>query len=722
MNQGKLIKLKGISSTYKYFTDNIRCAQEGKIYPQENGRRIVELSFKQFLPQENKNCIYNIKYLEQKEEFLPIGIPVVLPSEIKAQSISPSGKKSITFRLVEKDFYLDYWSEEMLINSKKVTDELKMIYNDDFFGKIEWNGKENKCIFIGEKAQAKFEEFFDYSKNQSSNSNSQEKQEEADPKRKLLPIEKFEFNQDFGEACKDKKDPIIFILNCEDLTLKEINIDKQYYPSTPKFLQDDNDAICIGFVKEHIKLGIIYCLNRHTSLLYIKKLESNSPETIILVEGYCVIGPKVHPNSKKIFFFYLEKKMMAHNFCFSFASVDFPPNSNPQIQIVIPIVEECYNDPSKFQGIFSEHDMYNNKSEFIGPNLFLFSTEIHFFRKSYIVNIETKEIQELFSNETQKGYSINIISIKENSFIYCKSCIYSLPEYYLCTIDPLNSQVQSNKLICKNQLKNNSDIMNKVEEITKNISTKLFTYGEAEALLVSRMNVKGKEKILFFLHGGPHTNFNNEYAIGRFIYLFFGYSICLINYRGSVGYGQKFATSLVCKMGEFEIEDCTELIMKTINSTKDKPDIYLLGGSYGGFIGLKLIGEEKTSSIFKAAIIRNPVNNLFDMITTSDIPDWVSKECLSKDLDEPLNEQDICKLFSIIPTRKIQNVTTPLLLLLGNNDKRVSCITGLYYALLMKKYQKECKVLLFPEAGHGLFGAENELHFIVDSIFWLEEH
>ena len=92
MNQGKLIKLKGISSTYKYFTDNIRCAQEGKIYPQENGRRIVELSFKQFLPQENKNCIYNIKYLEQKEEFLPIGIPVVLPSEIKAQSISPSGK------------------------------------------------------------------------------------------------------------------------------------------------------------------------------------------------------------------------------------------------------------------------------------------------------------------------------------------------------------------------------------------------------------------------------------------------------------------------------------------------------------------------------------------------------------------------------------------------------------------------------------------------------
>ena len=126
--------------------------------------------------------------------------------------------------------------------------------------------------------------------------------------------------------------------------------------------------------------------------------------------------------------------------------------------------------------------------------------------------------------------------------------------------------------------------------------------------------------------------------------------------------------------------------------------------------------------MFSAAILRNPVNNLLDSITSSDIPDWVTKECLSKDLDDPLSQEDILKLFSISPSRIVENVKTPLLLMIGANDRRVGCNTVLYYARLMKKFNKKCKVLFFPEVGHSLLGPESELHVTVNTIFWLEEH
>ena len=81
--------------------------------------------------------------------------------------------------------------------------------------------------------------------------------------------------------------------------------------------------------------------------------------------------------------------------------------------------------------------------------------------------------------------------------------------------------------------------------------------------------------------------------------------------------------------------------------------------------------------MFVAAAVRNPVVNIGANYLTCDIPDW----CLSETgcetpltvigASSPGNEEHLLNMFRASPVALIEQVKTPLLLLLGKNDKRV---------------------------------------------------
>ena len=76
------------------------------------------------------------------------------------------------------------------------------------------------------------------------------------------------------------------------------------------------------------------------------------------------------------------------------------------------------------------------------------------------------------------------------------------------------------------------------------------------------------------------------------------YAVLVPNYHGSFGYGDAFLHSLCGHIGTIEVYDVLDAIHTLVREEPciDSTRIYIMGSSYGGFIGLHLL--EKAPTLF----------------------------------------------------------------------------------------------------------------------------
>jgi acylaminoacyl-peptidase len=73
-----------------------------------------------------------------------------------------------------------------------------------------------------------------------------------------------------------------------------------------------------------------------------------------------------------------------------------------------------------------------------------------------------------------------------------------------------------------------------------------------------------------------------------------GYAVLLVNYRGSMGFGEAALHSLPGRAGFADVQDChdaTEAVLKKFPAVVDKEKVGVVGGSHGGFLAGHLIGQ-----------------------------------------------------------------------------------------------------------------------------------
>ncbi|KAF6775084.1 hypothetical protein AHF37_05184 [Paragonimus kellicotti] len=176
--------------------------------------------------------------------------------------------------------------------------------------------------------------------------------------------------------------------------------------------------------------------------------------------------------------------------------------------------------------------------------------------------------------------------------------------------------------------------------------------------------------LVVYPHGGPHSAFTATWSPLIIGLVACGFACLLINYRGSLGYGETAVRSLLGKIAQNDVDDCFQATTCALNKLeKDygrKLSVVLFGGSHGGFLVLHLAA--RYPHLFRAAVVRNPVTNLISMLDTSDIPDWDYVEAgFNVDNVWPLGSipSDSCLsiMASMSPLFKLDSTwTVPLLL------------------------------------------------------------
>ena len=141
----------------------------------------------------------------------------------------------------EKDIFVEVWKDEQgFVSSLKVTDKLKLVYNDAVFGGMQWSRDGTKITFIGEKPEiATYKPFFkdeeepkkEEDKKEDEEKKENDKKPEEEKPEEHWQDEKFLYKENFGETLTNKERPAIFIFDTVLNKLHEVQFGKHLKPT-----------------------------------------------------------------------------------------------------------------------------------------------------------------------------------------------------------------------------------------------------------------------------------------------------------------------------------------------------------------------------------------------------------------------------------------------------------------------------------------------------------
>ena len=206
--------------------------------------------------------------------------------------------------------------------------------------------------------------------------------------------------------------------------------------------------------------------------------------------------------------------------------------------------------------------------------------------------------------------------------------------------------------------------------------------------------------LLVVVHGGPAGVSSARYPSGGSAYpvqVFnsMGYAVLQPNFRGSTGYGQRFRglnQGDILGKDWIDVNSGVDAMIRT--GIADSTKMGLMGWSYGGFQTFWGVTQTRR---FAAASSGAGVNDLTSFFSQTDISDYLGMLMNSVPWDKP-------EFFvERSAYRKVKDVTTPLLIQSGDQDRRVSPEQSIQFYEAMKRIGKTpVKLVLYPGQGHGI--------------------
>ena len=218
---------------------------------------------------------------------------------------------------------------------------------------------------------------------------------------------------------------------------------------------------------------------------------------------------------------------------------------------------------------------------------------------------------------------------------------------------------------------------------------------------------KGKKiPVINLIHGGPQGMFGDSFHPRWNIQMFAapGYAVLMVNFHGSVGYGQAFTDSIQGDWGGKPYEDVmkgTEAVVKKYPRL-DGSRVAAAGASYGGYM-VNWIGGH--TDRFKCLLSHAGVFDLRSMYGATEelwFPEWEYK-------GTPWGKTTKSQYERFSPSYYVKNWVTPTLVIHGQHDYRVPVTQGMQLFTSLQRRNVPSRFLYFPDEDHFVQKPKNRL-------------
>ena len=214
-----------------------------------------------------------------------------------------------------------------------------------------------------------------------------------------------------------------------------------------------------------------------------------------------------------------------------------------------------------------------------------------------------------------------------------------------------------------------------------------------------------KPPVVLDCHGGPTSQarptFNpvQQYLLAR------GLAILDLNYRGSTGFGKRYArldNGRLRPNGVRDMEDAIHWLAK--DGRADAKRAAVMGGSYGGF--LAYAGVTRFPELFRGAVSFVGVSNWVTALAGASPQLKASDRVEYGNVDDPKDREFFVELS---PITHVKDVKAPILVVHGANDPRDPVTESDQFVSAVRANGGTVEYLRFADEGHGLRKLPNRI-------------
>ena len=300
---------------------------------------------------------------------------------------------------------------------------------------------------------------------------------------------------------------------------------------------------------------------------------------------------------------------------------------------------------------------------------------------------------------------------KDGSLAYGFASLQDAAELYLKTgsaaprkLTDLNAQLFAGKKIAE------------VESFTFISNDNKF---EVEAFLTKPlgMTATSKHPLIVNIHGGPHGQNGPGFNFKNQVYAAHGWATLNVNYRGSTGYGQKFADAVFGDQDGNEGQDVLYGVSAAVRRYLwiDRERMGIEGVSYGGQLTDWLITQ---TNEFKAAV---PIAGIANLVSYNYMTYYNQYE--EMEFGQFLHQGNLMDLaWERSALKHVAAAHTPTMLMHGENDNDVPIAEAEQFFIALKDVGTEAIFVRYPREGHGLSEVKHNIDSIDRSIAWYDKH
>ncbi|XP_021265624.1 acylamino-acid-releasing enzyme isoform X3 [Numida meleagris] len=551
--------------------------------------------------------------------------------------------------------------------------------------------------------------------------------------------EQFVYHEDWGETLGTRSAPVLCMLDIESNSVSVLeSVPKHVSPGQALWSPGDTGVVFVGWWHEPFRLGLSACSNRRSGIFHLE-LASGHCE-LLSAPNRASFSPRLSPDGQRLL--YLEGAVGGpHRQCLQLRMLTW------QMRQTVTVLDVVQEPTGAFTGIYA--DALPPRCWAADSRRVLLGTPQRSRTDLLLVDTEAATVTNLTAGSPEGCWEL--LTIQWDLLVATCSAPHRPPSLVVAELPPLGQELPLHwvpvedtppvpgitwkTLTIQQSSPPHSEHLGAPQCLGARGQGVPMAVGAEwgpshpcadpqpfEALLLSPTGGTTPHPLVVCPHGGPHAIFDARWRPSMAALCRLGFAVLLVNYRGSLGFGQAGIECLQSRVGEQDVADTQLAVEQALHSEPlDPRRVALLAGSHGAFIALHLLARQPER--YRVCALRNPVSNLPALLGTSDIPDWrYTSLGLPYSFQRVPRAEDLVAMLQRSPIIQVPQVRAPVLLCVGARDRRVSPTQALELYRVLRAGRVPTRLLWYPEGGHALAGVETEADVFGNCARWLLQH